>query len=267
MVDGHETGSERATSLSALLEAPIPVRELDSCAGEGKLDYEVYLRTSELLSLQHPSDERVHPDELVFQIVHQAQELWLKLLAHECVVLVDAMDAGDWGAAERTLERCRRILRSLHEAMEVLSTLTPKAFQVIRRSLGEGSGLQSPGFAGIRAAVAVVDDARRAALERSSTTLESVYRHGRPSHLLSLCESLADLDVAFQQWLTSHFHLVRRTIGVHREVPALDGYPTKALEVRMKRPLFPELWEVRIALTKTWNREGGFDPSEPRCPE
>src|SRR6266542_2271465 len=49
--------------------------------GEGKLDYEVYLRTGDLLQLQTPRTELVAPDELMFQVVHQAQEIWLKLLA------------------------------------------------------------------------------------------------------------------------------------------------------------------------------------------
>ena len=37
--------------------------------------YERYLRTDELLSLQRPENERLHPDELTFQIVHQTFEL------------------------------------------------------------------------------------------------------------------------------------------------------------------------------------------------
>src|SRR5581483_7970326 len=51
--------------------------------GEGASDYERYLRTDELLSLQKGPDEQVHRDELLFQTVHQASELWLKLAASE----------------------------------------------------------------------------------------------------------------------------------------------------------------------------------------
>ena len=46
--------------------------------GPGASDYERYLRTDELLSLQKPAEERVHHDELLFQTVHQSSELWLK---------------------------------------------------------------------------------------------------------------------------------------------------------------------------------------------
>ena len=46
-------------------------------------DYERYLRTDELLALQKPDGERVHHDELLFQVVHQSSELWLRLVASE----------------------------------------------------------------------------------------------------------------------------------------------------------------------------------------
>src|SRR5581483_4804579 len=51
--------------------------------GSGATDYERYLRTDELLSLQKTAEERVHHDELLFQTVHQASELWLKLATTE----------------------------------------------------------------------------------------------------------------------------------------------------------------------------------------
>lgn len=256
--------SPRAHELQQDIDKPLMVTELSSEVGHGTHDYEVYVRTAELLSLQHSSDERVHPDELAFQIVHQVQELWLRLLAQECVALVDRVDRDRWSQSQRVLERCQRILRSLCEAMDVLSTLTPAAFQVIRRSLGDGSGLQSPGFAAFRRAATAIDESLKDAFERAGVSLEHVYQTEEPAHLLTLAESLVDFDVAFQRWLVEHFHLVRRTIGVDRKVSALDGFPTKALEVRMKRPLFPELWELRVELTQEWKRDGGIAPGCPR---
>ena len=46
--------------------------------GKGATDYERYLRTDDLLSLQTPEGELSHPDELTFQVVHQASELLMK---------------------------------------------------------------------------------------------------------------------------------------------------------------------------------------------
>ncbi len=38
--------------------------------GAGATDYERYLRTDELLALQKSPEQRSHPDELMFQVVH-----------------------------------------------------------------------------------------------------------------------------------------------------------------------------------------------------
>ena len=51
--------------------------------GKGASDYERYLRTDELLSLQKPPAEMLHPDELTFQVTHQSSELLLKAVAWE----------------------------------------------------------------------------------------------------------------------------------------------------------------------------------------
>jgi len=50
--------------------------------GEGTLDYEVYLRTKTLLSCQTDYPELCNRDELQFQLVHQVEELWMKLIAY-----------------------------------------------------------------------------------------------------------------------------------------------------------------------------------------
>ena len=46
-------------------------------------DYEKYIRTEELLALQKQPDELSTHDELQFQVVHQAAELWMKLMEFE----------------------------------------------------------------------------------------------------------------------------------------------------------------------------------------
>ena len=67
--------------------------------GRGASDYERYLRTDELLDLQKTADERVHHDELLFQTVHQASELWLKLACTEVDEAAAAVRA--WHARAR----------------------------------------------------------------------------------------------------------------------------------------------------------------------
>ena len=51
--------------------------------GSAPSDYERYLNTEELLSLQKKPEDRVHRDELLFQTVHQSSELWLQLAWNE----------------------------------------------------------------------------------------------------------------------------------------------------------------------------------------
>ena len=46
-------------------------------------EYEKYIRTEELLSLQKAPDALTCHDEMQFQVVHQASELWMKLIEHE----------------------------------------------------------------------------------------------------------------------------------------------------------------------------------------
>src|SRR5207248_462421 len=117
-----------------------------------------------LLGLQSSHGELVAPEELMFQIVHQSQELWLKLISQECANLVEDLDRDDlWEAAAR-ITRVVRTQRCLVDEMRVLQTLTPLAYQVIRRSLGNGSGQESPGYNQVQAAAAYVDEALTALL-------------------------------------------------------------------------------------------------------
>jgi len=257
--------SDHATALREALDAPIFNRIIKKWVGKGELDYEIYLQTQSLYALQSPRDQQVSSHELMFQIVHQTQELWLKLIANECADLVDDLDRDSlWEASER-LERIVRVQRAMAEEIRVLMTLTPDMYQVIRRHLGNGSGQESPGYNQVHLAATAVADALERLMARRNLGLADVYADiSPPLDLRRVCEQLADFDEAFQGWLTQHFMLVRRTIGIDREVQALDGFPTTALPARMLLPLFSALWEVRVQLTRSWKREGGTAPGQPR---
>src|SRR5215831_6679328 len=88
--------------LRRTLEHPIYNKVIKKWVGNGDLDYEVYLHTRTLLGLQSSHSSLVAPEELMFQIVHQSQELWLKLVSQECANLVEDLDRDDlWEAAAR----------------------------------------------------------------------------------------------------------------------------------------------------------------------
>jgi len=257
--------SEAAAALRRTLGDPIYNKTLRKEVGRGELDYEVYLRTRELLSLQTPACELVVPDELVFQVMHQTQELWLKCIAFETANLVEFLDEDALFAALHALDRIVLIARVLGEQIRVLFTLSPSRFQIIRRSLGNGSGLESPGYNQVLAAASEAALALERLLHRRTATLLAVYgdpdAHG---DIHQIAERFIDWDSAFQAWLVEHFMLVRRTLGIDKSVRGLDGFPTVALGSRMTKPLFPELWNVRVELTRAWSREGGFVPGEQR---
>jgi tryptophan 2,3-dioxygenase len=231
--------------------------------GEEKLDYEVYLRTGELLRLQTPRADLVVPDELMFQVVHQAQEIWLKLLAHELGETVGDLDTDALWQSSARLERAARITHCLAGELGVLETLAPDTYQIIRRHLGNGSGQESPGFNAVRVAAGYAAAALDRILERRTIPLIDVYDGADPA-LKRICELLVDVDTGYQTWLYAHYMLVRRTIGVGRDVKALDGVSTQVLAGRMAQPLFRSLWMVRNDLTAGWRRDGGSDPGTDR---
>jgi len=260
----HPPEVSHAELLRRQLQGPWHNALLDKWVGRGELDYEKYVATPRLLALQTPPEQRVSPDELMFQVVHQAQELWLKLLAHESVETVAELDHDLLWEASARLERVNRVARGLSAQLGVLETLTPDVYQVIRRSLGNGSGQESPGYNAVGLAAQGLEECLARLLGRRGVELATLYARPGLGDLKRVVEQLLDYDEAFQLWLYTHFQLVRRTIGVDSTVKALDGLPTRMLPGRMMKPLFPALWRVRVELTASWRREGGHAPGVPR---
>lgn len=259
----------RARELSAALERPIPNRALGKEVGGGNLDYEVYLKTQALYALQTPPDELTVRDEHLFQVMHQTQELWLKEVAFDAVSLVQALGEQRLHEACAMLDRIVVIQQCLANEMRIIQTLTPDTFLEIRRNLGNGSGLESPGYNRVLLAADAAEAAFDALLETQGIGLLDLY--GRKARgetvegMRRVAELFVDWDEAFQTWLVAHYMLVRRTLGIHRKVLALDGFPTQALAPRMTKPLFPKLWDARVDMTQAWQREGGHAPGAPRA--
>lgn len=108
---------------------------------DGQLTYGRYLALDRLLSAQHPVSES--HDELLFIVIHQTTELWLKLMAHELRAARDRIRAGELSPAFKMLARVSRIQAQLIQSWDVLSTLTPADYLAFRDRLGPASGLQS----------------------------------------------------------------------------------------------------------------------------
>src|SRR5437899_7557710 len=78
--------------------------------GKGDTDYERYLRTDELLSLQTAADELSHPDELTFQVVHQSSELLMKGACWELERARIALSEGKYPNSARLMRRANAML-------------------------------------------------------------------------------------------------------------------------------------------------------------
>jgi tryptophan 2,3-dioxygenase len=103
--------------------------------------YASYLDLDRILAAQHPASD-AH-DELLFIIVHQASELWLKLCLHELTAARECIEADDLRPAFKMLARVARAQQQLIQSWDVLSTMTPHDYTAIRPHLGASSGFQS----------------------------------------------------------------------------------------------------------------------------
>jgi tryptophan 2,3-dioxygenase len=216
--------------------------------GTAPSDYERYLNTEELLALQKGPDEWVHRDELLFQVVHQSSELWLKLAGHEVEEATALIGSGDTGGAIRCLRRASLCLRYITGQLDMLEQMSPWEYQTIREVLGHGSGFDSPGFRTLRAALPPLGAAFHGAREQAGLSLAELYVHGREHEdLYQLAECLIELDECAQTWRIRHYRVVGRVIG--DSVVGTQGTPVEVLGRLVQKIEFPELWDVRNELT------------------
>ena len=117
-------------------------------AGEGvhwdlreSMSYGDYLGLDKLLDAQRPrSGEH---DEMLFIVIHQASELWMKLCIHELEAALDHVRRDVLGPAFKMLARVARVQAQLAQSWDVLATMTPYDYSAFRESLGRSSGFQS----------------------------------------------------------------------------------------------------------------------------
>ncbi|PWK16479.1 tryptophan 2,3-dioxygenase [Tumebacillus permanentifrigoris] len=105
------------------------------------MTYGDYLHLDKILSGQHRLSE--HHDEMLFIIIHQASELWMKLILHELDAARTYILQNNLEPAFKMLSRVSRIQQQLIQSWDVLSTLTPAEYMEFRESLGRSSGFQS----------------------------------------------------------------------------------------------------------------------------
>lgn len=238
---------------------------------DAEINYGSYLALDELLSLQRPRSSPEHPDELLFIIVHQASELWFKLILHELEALSTRLNESDTLGALGAVKRVNALVRIVTAQLTALETLPPQRFAQFRGYLGTSSGSQSVQFRAIEAMSglrdphfiqvleahgAIPERVQRALagaplqeqfnklLEHDGVTLEQIYTEERQRPLQMLAESLLEYEQGFAMWRFLHVQLVERILG-----PDTGGtggtLGSRYLQRTVSQRFFPDLWAVR----------------------
>ena len=248
------------------------------------INYADYLKLDQLLSAQQPLSD-LH-DEMLFIVIHQTKELWMKEMLYELRLAVSLVAADRFAEAYKAMARISRIQAVMTLSWDVLSTLTPVDYLKFRDVLGTSSGFQSEQFREIefrlglkepnfleqyetgspaRAALNValkepsLREASLGALERAGFDLGDrsvaaiakawleVYRDSdKWFDLYGLAEKLVDIDDALAAWRHKHVLTVERIIGNKRGTGGSAGAPY--LRATLEKRVFPELWALRTDL-------------------
>jgi len=220
-------------------------------------DYEKYIRTDEILALQKPPDQRVNPEELLFQVIHQTAELWMKLVENELQRAAEMIDRDELGHATHLVRRCAAVFDHLARQLPLLESMAPADYHVIRlNALGKGSGQESPGFNRLLQRLPAFWPHAEKLLARRSLALADVFRSPHKHDVLwQLLQAMMQADENFQSFRYHHFHLVKRIIG--DQVKSLKNVPASALAPTTTEAVFPALWQAVNDLTRAISPQYG----------
>ncbi len=239
-----------------------------------EISYATYLELDTLLKLQKPKSTPEHPDELIFIVVHQASELWFKVILHEFDQLIARLEEFDPVGSLTSMQRINTLVELVSHELSALDTLPPQRFAQFRGYLGSSSGSQSAQFRAIEATSglreahfmaalkehgeipAVVQRALArptlqelylAMLAQHGITLADVYTDTTHAMLHMLAESFLAYEQGFGRWRFLHVQMVERIIG-----PDTGGtggtLGSRYLMKTVGQRFFPELWAVRARL-------------------
>lgn len=107
----------------------------DAMSYGGYLALDRLLTSQKLLTQEH--------DEMLFIVIHQVAELWMKLIIHETEGGIAHLQQDDVGPALKMFTRVSRVQEQLIQAWDVLATMTPTDYLAFRDELGQSSGFQS----------------------------------------------------------------------------------------------------------------------------
>jgi tryptophan 2,3-dioxygenase len=247
-------------------------------------DYSTYLRINDLLTLQIPLTDDA-PDELLFIVVHQAYELWFKVMGDELQRATSFLHANEPWRAISHLRRTAEIEKLLLGHIRLLDTMSPEGFLEFRDPLDPASGFQSFQFRAIefvsgggkKATLSFdfFDDVQREWLRSLSEApnLWSGFLHSL-RHVMGAADSedvldvlralylehddaprtavhavaelLMDHDENLAVWRHQHMLMAGREIGRRPGTGGSEGMAY--LDTTLGLRFYPLLWEVRSVL-------------------
>jgi tryptophan 2,3-dioxygenase len=221
------------------------------------LDYGVYLKCDKLLDCQTDLDDLCNGEELQFQIVHQVEELWMKLMGYTLVDILEYMKQGKTNRSLTLFNRCHQIMHLMINQLSLLETMSPKDYQTVRLQLGNGSGQESPGF---RTLLKMPGDLwsvfKKTYLDENGLTIKAIYDNEYDhSDAYMIAEALIEFDELFQKFRWHHLFLIKRSIGIASK--SLKGRSVDLLQNGARQSFFPELWQVRSDMTDRWGGSYG----------
>lgn len=103
--------------------------------------YGDYLQLARVLSAQQPVS--AEHDEMMFIVVHQVSELWMRLFLHELQFVQRCVVRDDLDPSFKAMQRISKLQAQLFNVWEILATMTPSDYTQFRNQLGRSSGFQS----------------------------------------------------------------------------------------------------------------------------
>ncbi|MCH4892106.1 tryptophan 2,3-dioxygenase [Sphingomonas sp. SFZ2018-12] len=140
---------------------------------EPPMTYDRYLALDQILTAQHAISDR--HDELLFIIIHQTKELWLKQAIAELTLTLDLIRGDRLVEAYKSLARVSRIQSVMTLSWDVLATMTPSDYTRFRHVLGTSSGFQSDQFRAVEVMLGIREGARHGPLTAAAAARPSVW--------------------------------------------------------------------------------------------
>jgi tryptophan 2,3-dioxygenase len=137
------------------------------------MTYDRYLALDQILGAQHTRSDR--HDELLFIVIHQTKELWLKQIIAELMPAKALVRAGRPTEAYKGLARVSRIQAVMTLSWDVLATMTPADYTLFRGVLGTSSGFQSDQFRCVEALLGLRGGGRPGPMTREALTGPSLW--------------------------------------------------------------------------------------------